>query len=189
MKTVSMSGSLRENVGKKDAKGLRKEGLVPCVIYGGEDQVHFSTAAANFRQILFTPETFLIDITIDGKTYTTILQDIQYHPITDKVLHADFLLVKADKPVCVSIPIKLEGTAPGVIRGGKLKIRLSKLKVKALAQYIPEYITVNISSLNVGQVIKVKDIHVENVTMMDFANLVIVDIKVARGTIETTDEE
>ena len=97
MKTVSLSGSLRENVGKKDTKALRKAEMVPCVMYGaGEEQVHFATSAKNFAKILFTPETYIIDFEVNGKTYKTILQDIQYHPVTDKVLHADFLIVKED---------------------------------------------------------------------------------------------
>ena len=99
MKTVSLSGSLRENVGKKDTKALRNAEMVPCVMYGaGEEQIHFATAEKNFTKILFTPETYIIDFDVNGKTYKTILQDIQYHPVTDKVLHADFLIVKEDKP-------------------------------------------------------------------------------------------
>ena len=120
MKTVSLSGSLRENVGKKDTKALRKAEMVPCVMYGaGEEQVHFATPAKNFSKILFTPETYIIDFDVNGKNYKTILQDIQYHPVTDQVLHADFLIVKEDKPVTVVLPIALEGSAAGVMRGGK----------------------------------------------------------------------
>ncbi|MDR0969754.1 MAG: 50S ribosomal protein L25/general stress protein Ctc [Lentimicrobiaceae bacterium] len=189
MKKVSMSGSPRENVGKKDAKGLRKEGMVPCVLYGGEDQIHFATDAVNFKQILFTPETFLIDIEIGGKTYQSILQDIQYHPLTDKILHADFLLVKENKEVTVTIPVATKGTSPGVIRGGKMKIKLPKLKVKGLAKNLPEYITIDVSNLNVGGSVKVRDMKLDNLTMMDSPNLVIVDVKTARGVVLNAEEE
>ena len=189
MKKVSMSGSPRENVGKKDAKGLRKEGMVPCVLYGGEDQIHFATDEVNFKQILFTPETFLIDIEVGGKTYMSILQDIQYHPLTDKVLHADFLLVKENKEVTVTVPVATKGTSPGVIRGGKMKIKLPKLKVKGLAKNLPEYITIDISKLNVGGSIKVRDMKLDNLTMMDSPNLVIVDVKTARGVVLNAEEE
>ena len=110
MKTVSLSGSLRENVGKKDTKALRQAEMVPCVMYGsGEQQIHFATPEKNFTMILFTPETYIIDFEVNGKTYKTIMQDIQYHPVTDKVLHADFLIVKEDKPITVTLPITLEG--------------------------------------------------------------------------------
>lgn len=189
MRKVSMSGSPRENVGKKDAKGLRKEGMIPCVLYGGEDQIHFATAEVNFKQILFTPETFLIDIEVAGKTYTSILQDIQYHPLTEKVLHADFLLVKENKEVSVGIPVKTQGTAPGVIRGGKLKVKLSKLKVRGLAKDLPEYITIDISKLNVGNSIKVRDMKLDNLTMLDSPNLVIVDVKTARGVVLSAESD
>ena len=140
MKTVSLSGSLRENVGKKDAKALRKSELVPCVLYGGDEQIHFATEAKNFKKILFTPETFIINITIGDKSYDAILQDVQYHPVTDNVLHADFLLVKEDKPITVVLPLAIEGSAPGVLRGGKLKQAIRKIKVCGLAKDLPEQI-------------------------------------------------
>jgi len=188
MKTVSLSGSLRENVGKKDAKMQRYAAKVPCVLYGGKEQVHFSTDAVNFKPILFTPETFLIKITIGDKSYDAILKDVQYHPVEDNVLHADFYQVEADKPVVVSLPVKVAGTSPGVIRGGKLKVKLSRLKVKGLIAKIPEFIEINISKLNVGQGVKVKDLSFENLTILELPNNVVLDVKVARG-ITLADEE
>ncbi|NOU48583.1 MAG: 50S ribosomal protein L25/general stress protein Ctc [Bacteroidales bacterium] len=188
MKTVSLSGSLRENVGKKDAKMQRYAAKVPCVLYGGKEQVHFSTDAVNFKAILFTPETFLIKITIGDKSYDAILKDVQYHPVEDNVLHADFYQVEADKPVVVSLPVKVAGTSPGVIRGGKLKVKLSRLKVKGLIAKIPEFIEINISKLNVGQGVKVKDLSFENLTILELPNNVVLDVKVARG-ITLADEE
>jgi large subunit ribosomal protein L25 len=188
MKTVSLSGSLRENVGKKDAKMQRYAAKVPCVLYGGKEQVHFSTDAVNFKPILFTPETFLIKITIGDKSYDAILKDVQYHPVEDNVLHADFYQVEADKPVVVSLPVKVAGTSPGVIRGGKLKVKLSRLKVKGLIANIPEFIEINISKLNVGQGVKVKDLSFENLTILELPNNVVLDVKVARG-ITLADEE
>ena len=110
MNSVSLSGSLRENVGKKDAKKLRAQGLVPCVIYGNGREVRFYTEAKSFKTILFTPETYIIDFTIEGQVYRTILQDIQYHPISDEVLHADFLEVTEEKPITVTLPVRTEGT-------------------------------------------------------------------------------
>ena len=190
MKTVSLSGSLRENVGKKDAKALRKAEMVPCVMYGaGEEQIQFATEAKNFKQILFTPECFIINFTINGKSYNTILQDIQYHPITDAVMHADFLIVKEDKPITVVLPLNIEGTAPGVMRGGKLKQAIRKIKVSGLAKDLPEAITVNISNLNILDSIKVRDLNFENLTMVTPGYQVIVEVRAARGAAVTEETE
>jgi large subunit ribosomal protein L25 len=181
MKKVSLSGSLRGNVGKKDAKALRNQGLVPCVIYGGKEQVHFNLSEADFRTILFTPETFLIEITIDGKVFNTILKDVQYHPVGDQVIHADFYEIRPNKPVTVALPVKLTGTSPGVIQGGRLKLKIRKLKLKAMLEDIPEEIVVSIAKLKIGQSVKVKEIILPKVTMLDPAGSVVVDVKTARG--------
>ena len=167
MKTVSLSGSLRENVGKKDTKALRKAEMVPCVMYGaGEEQVHFATPAKNFSKILFTPETYIIDFDVNGKTYKTILQDIQYHPVTDQVLHADFLIVKEDKPVTVVLPIALGG----------------------LIKDLPDYVKVNISNVNINEAIKVKDLNIENVTPVTPGYTVIFAVNAARGAVAASEE-
>ena len=187
MNSVSLSGSLRENVGKKDAKKLRAQGLVPCVIYGNGREVRFYTEAKSFKTILFTPETYIIDFTIDGQVYRTILQDIQYHPLSDEVLHADFLEVTEEKPITVTLPVRTEGTSPGVMRGGKLKVRIPRLKVKGLIKDLPAIITVNISELNVNQAIRVKDINIENVTPLVAANNIICDVKAKKSAV--TEEE
>ncbi len=188
MKTVSLSGSLRENVGKKDAKMHRYAGKVPCVLYGGKEQIHFATDAVNFKPILFTPETFLLHLNIDGREFDAILKDVQYHPVEDNVLHADFLQIEAGKPVTVSLPVKTLGTSPGVMRGGKLKIKLSRLKVKGLVEAIPEFIEINIAKVNVGQSVKVKDLSIENISFLDLPNNVVLDVKAARGIV-LADEE
>lgn len=183
MKTVSLSGSLREGVGKKDAKGIRYQGKVPCVLYGGKEQVHFTTDATSFKAILFTPETFVIEININNKKHLAILKDIQYHPVSDEVLHADFYEVSNDKPVVVSIPVKLTGTSPGVIRGGKLKLKFNKLKLKGLISDIPDYINIDVSKMNIGQNIKVKDLEFENLSFLDMPSAVITDVRTARGVV------
>ncbi len=189
MKTVSLSGSLRENVGKKDAKALRNAEMVPCVMYGaGEEQIHFATSAKNFTKILFTPETYIIDFEVNGKTYKTILQDIQYHPVTDRVLHADFLIVKEDKPVTVTLPITLEGSAAGVMRGGKPKMGVKKVKVSGLIKDLPDYVKVNISDVNINEAIKVKDLAIENVTPITPGYTVIFAVNTARGAAAAEEE-
>ena len=190
MKTVSLSGSLRENVGKKDTKALRKAEMVPCVMYGaGEEQVHFATSEKNFKKILFTPETYIINFEVNGKTYKTILQDVQYHPVTDKVLHADFLIVKDNMPVNVTLPITLEGSAAGVMRGGKPKLGIRKVKVCGLIKDLPDYIKVNINNVNIGEAIKVKDLNIENVTPITPGYTVIFAVNTARGASVSTEEE
>ena len=187
MNSVSLSGSLRENVGKKDAKKLRAQGLVPCVIYGNGREVRFYTEAKSFKTILFTPETYIVDFTIDGQVYRTILQDIQYHPLSDEVLHADFLEVTEEKPITVTLPVRTEGTSPGVMRGGKLKVRIPRLKVKGLIKDLPAFVMVNISELNVNQAIRVKDLVIENVTPLVAANNIVCDVKAKKSAI--TEEE
>ena len=189
MKTVSLSGSLRENVGKKDTKALRMAEMVPCVMYGsGEEQIHFATAEKNFKKILFTPETYIIEFDVNGKVYKTILQDIQYHPVTDRVLHADFLIVKEDQPITVTLPVALEGSAAGVMRGGKLKKGVRKVKVCGLIKDLPDYIKVNISNVNINEAIKVKDLNIENVTPITPGYTVIVAVNMARGAVVSTEE-
>ena len=190
MNTVSLSGSLRENVGKKDTKALRKAEMVPCVMYGaGEEQVHFATSEKNFKKLLFTPETYIINFEVNGKTYKTILQDVQYHPVTDKVLHADFLIVKDDMPVTVTLPITLEGSAAGVMRGGKPKRGIRKVKVCGLIKDLPDYVVVNISNVNINEAIKVKDLNIENVTPITPGYTVIFAVNMARGASVSNDEE
>jgi large subunit ribosomal protein L25 len=167
MKTVSMSGSLRENVGKKDAKKNRAEGKVPCVLYGGKDEVHFAITEKDFGPVIFTPYAHIINLTVDGKEYQTILKDVQYHPVTDKILHVDFMEVLPGKPVIISIPIRIEGVSEGVLRGGRLVKKFRKLKVKALPENLPDEIKVNISGLDINDVIKVGDITLDKVTFLD----------------------
>ena len=173
MKKVSLSGSLRGNVGKKDAKAQRVAGKVPCVIYGGKNQIHFTTDEVNFKPILYTPNSYLINVEVEGKEYLTVLQDIQAHPVSDKLLHADFLEINAKKPVIISIPIRVTGTSPGVLRGGKLIKKFRKLKVKALIQDLPDEIEVSINKLDLNQAIKVADINLKNVEFLDIPSAII----------------
>jgi len=191
MKTVSMSGSLRENVGKKDAKMNRKLGKVPCVLYGGKEQIHFIADEKDFVKIIFTPEVFIIKLSIDGKEYNAVLQDVQYHPVTDKILHVDFLEILSGKAVIIGLPVVIEGSATGVLRGGQLVKKIRKLKVKALVENLPDNIVLDITSLDIGDSIKVKDISRENLEFLDIPNAEIVGVKVTRiaETIEEVEEE
>ncbi len=192
MKTVSVSGSLRENVGKKDAKEKRKQGLIPCVMYGGKEQTHFYTHELAFRDLVYTPESCLLKVEVNGKSYDAILQDVQFHPVTDRIIHADFLEVAPDKPVKIDIPIKLEGDAPGLLQGGILHLLLRKLRVKALPKHLPDYININISDLDIGDSIKVSSLEFENLEFLNPPNSVVVIIKTTRASaigMEPSEEE
>jgi len=189
MKTVSISGSLRENVGKKDAKKHRKEGMVPCVIYGGEKQIHFSTSELHFSKLLFSPDTFIININVDGKEYHTILQDIQYHPVSDRILHMDFLQIFEDKPVKIAIPVRFTGTSKGVLKGGRLIKKYRKLMVRALPTNLPDEIVVDIAAMDIGSTIKVSQLLRENLDFFDVQTSVVCTVKSARGTTAEEDAE
>jgi len=181
MKKVSISGALRAHVGKKDAKKHRKEGNVPCVLYGGEKQIHFAGSEKDFGKIIFTPDAYLVNLVIDGKEYNAILQDVQYHPVTDKILHMDFLLVTDDKPVSIAVPVRFTGTSKGVLRGGKITKKYRKLMIKALPANLPDEVVVDVTELNIGQVIKVSDLKMENVEFLDVPTSVVATIKTTRG--------
>jgi large subunit ribosomal protein L25 len=184
MKKVSLSGSLRENVGKKDAKMHRKDFKVPCVVYGGKEQIHFVADEKGLMKIMHTPVAFIFELTVDGKKFNTIVQDVQYHPVTDRMLHVDFMEVLPEKPVTIGIPIKVIGVAPGVLRGGKLVKKMRKLVVKALVQHLPDEITVSIDGLEIADSVKVSDMVLENVTFLDPASSVILGVRTARTVVE-----
>lgn len=188
MKTVSLSGSLRENVGKKDAKKARKLGKVPCVVYGGKEQTHFLAEEKDFKNILFTPEVCVLNLNIDGKEVSAVLQDVQYHPVTDRILHVDFLEILDGKPVTVAIPVILEGTAPGIMLGGKLRLKIRKMLVKGLLENLPDQIVIDISKLNIGDSVRVMDINMEKLSFIDYANSIVVGVFTAR-VIEEEEEE
>lgn len=183
-----MSGSLRENVGKKDAKKLRREFKVPCVMYGGKEQVHFLTDEKLFSKIIFTPHVFIVKLNIDGKEYKTIIQDLQYHPTTDRVLHVDFLEVSDDKPITIAVPVKLTGAATGVLKGGRLIKKARKLKISALIKDLPDEILINISDLDIGDSIKISDLFRDHINFLDAPRNVVVGVRSARTVVETPAE-
>lgn len=188
MKTVSLSGSPRGNVGKKDAKKARKEGMVPCVLYGGKEQIHFVMEEKAFKPILFTPDAYLIKLNIDGKTYETILRDVQYHPVTDSLLHADFYEITPGKPIKIAVPIKIVGISQGVLRGGKLIRKFHKFMVKGLVEHIPEHIEVDITPLDIADVFKISDLKVSNIEFLDPQSALVATVRTSR-TLATPEEE
>jgi large subunit ribosomal protein L25 len=188
MKAVFMSGSSRSNVGKKDAKALRVEGLVPCVLYGGDSQIHFSVNATQFKPLLFTPDVHTVDLEIDGKSYKAVLQDIQYHNMKDNVLHADFLQLHENKPVIIQIPVRTTGNSAGIRAGGKLVTKLRKLKVRALLSDLPDFITIDISPLEIGMGVKVREVIAPGLTLLDAQNVDVVAVTATRASRQAADD-
>ena len=188
MKAIFMSGSSRANVGKKDAKALRVDGLVPCVLYGGDSQIHFSVIATEFKPLLFTPDVHTVELNIEGKLYKAVLQDIQYHNLNDSVLHADFLQLSENKPMIIQIPVRTTGVSSGVRAGGKLVTKLRKLKVRALLTDLPDFIAIDISPLEIGQGVKVREISVPGVTLLDAPNVDVVAVTATRASRQANDE-
>lgn len=189
MKTAQLSGSLRANVGKKDAAALRNAGLVPCVLYGTGEQVSFSVKAIDIEKIVFSPDVYLIELDIDGKKVNAIIRELQQHPVKDTIQHVDFLQVTEDKPVRLGLPVRLVGSSRGVMAGGKLLQVFRKLNVVGLAKDFPEVIEVNISPLRMGQSVRVKQIEIPGVTILDPANAVVVSVKRARGAVDDSSDD
>ncbi|MBS7564046.1 50S ribosomal protein L25/general stress protein Ctc [Mucilaginibacter sp. Bleaf8] len=181
MKSIAISGSLRENVGKRDAKELRYEGQVPAVLYGGATQTHFSVSAADLKSVIYTPVVQFIDLDIAGTQTQAIIKDLQFHPLTDEVLHVDFLQLDEQKPVTIEIPITLTGTSPGVKMGGKLVQKLRKLRVKALPANHQDTIEVSIEGLEVGKSVRVGEIQIPNLVITNAVEDTIVSVTTSRA--------
>ncbi|MCT1533082.1 MULTISPECIES: 50S ribosomal protein L25/general stress protein Ctc [Sphingobacterium] len=181
MKSIAISGSPRENVGKRDAKELRYEAKVPAVLYGGKEQTHFSVSAADLKPVLYTPEVIFVELDIDGKKSKAIVQEAQFHPLTDEVTHVDFLQLFDDKEVSVNIPIKLVGTSPGVKMGGKLVQKLRNLRVKALPNNLPQDIEVPMEGLEVGKSYRVGQVELKDAKVLNNSDDTIVSVTMSRA--------
>ncbi|HWK99596.1 MAG TPA: 50S ribosomal protein L25/general stress protein Ctc [Parapedobacter sp.] len=181
MKSIAISGSPRENVGKRDAKELRYQGKVPAVLYGGKEQHHFSVSATDLKPVIYTPDIHFIDLNVDGKKFQAILQEAQFHPLTDQIRHVDFLELNDSKEVSLNIPIQLTGTSPGVKTGGKLVQKLRNLRVKALPKDLPQHIEVSIETLEVGSSVRVEDIQIENGKILNNGDDTIVSVIMSRA--------
>ncbi|MCX6166616.1 MAG: 50S ribosomal protein L25/general stress protein Ctc [Sphingobacteriales bacterium] len=181
MKSFAISGSRRENVGKRDAKELRYEGKVPAVLYGGDNQIHFAVSAADLKGLVYTPDVHFVDIDVEGTKAQAVLQDIQFHPLTEQILHVDFLRVNESKPFVMEIPVKLTGTSPGVKMGGKLIQKLRKLRVKAFAKDMPQYVEVGIEVLELGKSVRVGDLSFDKFQVTNNADDTIVSVVMSRA--------
>lgn len=181
MKTFELKGTVRTGFGKKASKAERVSENVPCVLYGGKENVHFTTTVSDIRKLVYSPEVFIVNLDIDGKKTKSIMKALQFHPVTDKVLHIDFLEVFDDKAVTVEIPVKLEGLAEGVKAGGKLALEMRKLKVKGFYAEIPENIVIDVTSLGLGKSIQVAKVSVPKLEILNAKNAVVAQVKLTRA--------
>jgi len=181
MKSITIQGTKRESVGKKSTKALRDAELVPCVVYGGGEPLNFSAEEKAFKGLVYTPEAHTVSIEVDGQVIPAVLQDIQFHPITDKIIHADFYRLSADKPVVMEVPVRITGRSKGVVAGGVLRQTFRKLKVKAIPANLPDEIVVDITSLKIGNKFYVESLKNEKFTFMHPDNAVVVAVKMSRN--------
>lgn len=183
MKTYDLKGELRsqEALGKKGVRSVRTNGNIPAVLYGGAENVNFQVSLSDVRKLIYTPEIFLVNLTVDGKAHKAILKELQFHPVKDSILHIDFLEVFDDKDIVMEVPVKLEGLAEGVRLGGKLSQELRKLKVKGNYKNIPELLSVNVENLGLGKTIQVGALSYENLTILNSANNVVAAVKLTRA--------
>ena len=189
MKTLAINVKERQNVGKTNTRALRNQGNVPCVLYGGEKQVCFYAHENDFRNLVYTPDVFIVELEIEGEKYRTIMQDLQFHPVTDKLLHLDFLQIFDDKEVTMTIPVHLEGMSIGIRNGGVLSFRRRKIITRAIPGNLPDYIEINIEDLDIGQSIFIRDLRVDKYSFLAADNAVVVGVRTARELIIEEEEE
>jgi len=189
MKSITIKGSERESVGKVATKALRNAGAVPCVLYGGNQAVHFSADAAAFKNLVYTPNAHTVVIELgNGKSFNAVLQDIQVHPVSDKILHIDFFQLNESKEITMEVPVKVVGTSPGVLLGGDLRLNQRRLKVKALPKNLPDYVEANISELQMGNKLYVTKLEAKNFKLMHPDNTVVAQVKISRAAMKAAQE-
>jgi len=181
MKTFEIKGSLRTDVGKKSTKALRTQGLVPCVMYGGKSNIHFSVIAKDFTHLVYSPNVYLVDLDIDGKKYQATMQNLQFNSVTDTIEHVDFLEIKKDRALTIEIPVRLQGSSEGVKQGGKLMLKMRKLHVKGLSSNFPDTLDIDISKLELGKSIKVGELKFKGLELLDSKNAVIATVRLTRS--------
>jgi large subunit ribosomal protein L25 len=188
MKSITIKGSERESVGKSATKSLRDAGMVPCVIYGGDKPVHFSAEEKAFKSLVYTPNAHTVVVDLGGKTYNAILQDIQVHPVSDKILHIDFFQLNESKEITMEVPVKVTGTSPGVLGGGVLRLNQRKLKVKALPKDLPDYVTADITPLEMGNKLYVTKLVSDKYKLMHPDNTVVAQVRISRAAMKAAQE-
>ena len=188
MKSITISGSERESVGKVATKALRNAGMVPCVLYGGDQPVHFSAEEKAFKNLVYTPNAHTVAIELGSKKFNAIMQDIQVHPVSDKILHLDFYELHDDKEVTIEVPVKVTGVSPGVLLGGVLRLNQRRLKVKALPKNLPDFIEANISGLEMGNKLYVTKLVAEDFKLLHPDNTVVAQVRISRAAMKAAQE-
>ena len=189
MKSITIKGSERESVGKAATRTARNAGMVPCVLYGGDQPVHFTAEEMSFKNLVYTPNVHTVVIDLEGgKQFNAILQDIQFHPVNDKILHIDFYQLHEDKEITMDVPVKITGTSPGVLGGGVLRLNQRKLKVRALPANLPDYVEANISELEMGNKLYVTKVETNNFKILNPENTVVAQVRISRAAMKAAQE-
>jgi large subunit ribosomal protein L25 len=188
MKSITIKGSERESVGKKATKAVRDAGMVPCVIYGGNQPVHFVADERAFKDLVYTPNAHTVVVELNGTSYNVIMQDIQFHPVSDKILHIDFFQLSDDKEIVMEVPVKITGTSPGVLLGGVLRLNQRRLKVKALPKNLPDFVEASISELQMGNKLYVTKLETNNFKLMHPDNTVVCQVRISRAAMKAAQE-
>ncbi|HEY5511526.1 MAG TPA: 50S ribosomal protein L25/general stress protein Ctc [Prolixibacteraceae bacterium] len=181
MKKFEIKGTARQALGKKDTRTLRAQDLVPCVLYGGEAPVHFYVPEGDFRKLVYTPKVYQAELDIDGTKYDAFMQELQFHPVTDKLLHIDFLQLSETKAVKIDLPVRLDGYAKGIQQGGRLKANLRTLKVKGVFKNLPDEIVIDVTNLEINESIRVGDIKVDGFEIMNNKSIPVATVVVTRA--------
>ena len=189
MKSITINGSKRESVGKKATKALRNAGEVPCVLYGGDQPVHFSAPTIAFNSLVYTPDVHTVVLELDGQKHNAVLQDIQFHPVTDEILHMDFYEFGDDQEITMEIPVHSEGVAKGVKNGGVLRFNLRRMRVRGLAKNLPDYIVADVTPLKIGNKLYVTAVTSDDYTIMHPDNTVICQVRTSRNVVAGADED
>lgn len=189
MKSITIKGSERESVGKAATRAARNAGMVPCVLYGGDQPVHFTAEEKAFKNLVYTPNVHTVVVDLEGgKQFNAILQDIQFHPVNDKILHIDFYQLHEDKEITMDVPVKITGTSPGVLGGGVLRLNQRKLKVRALPANLPDFVEANISELEMGNKLYVTKIEADNFKILNPENTVVAQVRISRAAMKAAQE-
>lgn len=189
MKTIEIKGSFRKELGKKETKKIRKEGNVPCVIYGNDKNIHFQAHENSFKNLVYTHEAHLVKLNLEGEEINAVLHDMQFHPVTDRILHADFVQIFEDKPVIIEVPVTVTGESVGVKAGGKLIVKRRHLKVKGLASDLPEELVIDVTDLKIHHSIKVGDLSFSKIELLDPKITTVVSVATSRVALKTEEEE
>ena len=186
MKSLAITGARRAAQTKQETRSLRAEGKVPCVLYGGKDQIHFSVPALSLKNLVYSPDVHIVEIDIDGTPHRAVMKELQFNTVNDRLIHIDFLEVKDDKKVTVEIPVRLKGTPVGVRAGGQMLHKMRKLKISALPKDLPDQFEINVADMEIGNTVRVRDMKLDGVTFLDIPQAAIVAVKTARAVVEET---